>query len=220
MLGKQNSGSSKDLIFLTPKGKKGGKEIDPVFEVRRKVEGNYKDVESVTDFSGNLVKVEHKVATPQAPAKPFDLIAYTIDAPDSDERYIVEFTFKNSTRSFFNRTLGLESFENVEIGTFRNDAGFETLTIKQDGKPVKAKYAKEDVPEVEVTVKKSGDVDKDYFEVNKFFKEKMIEFGAKLAGTPKTESAEAPKAKAGKKEKVAAGSDYKNVGLDDEEAPF
>lgn len=184
--GRNNSEQNSNLVFLTPKGKVGGKEIDPVFYARKKIDGKYEDIKPESAFSGTLVKIEHKVATPPAPAQPFDLIVYTVD--DEENRYICEFTFKNATRSLFNRTLSLESFEGLEISYFRNDAGFENLGLTQNKQRLKAKYEKGEYPEVTViTNPKTGkEVSKDYEEVNTFFKEKMIELGEKLKGvTPK-----------------------------------
>ena len=213
--------SGKNLVFLSPKVKENGKDVDPVFLVRSKVDGKYVDQKPETEFSGDLVKVEHKIASPPAPAQPFDLIALTVD--DDENRYVVEFTFKYPTRSLFNRILNLENGKNVAFSYWRNADGFETLGIKQNGQPVKGKYTKfdpkegareTDYPDVEILKSKAGkEIGKNYDEVNEFFKSKMIEFGAKLA--PATNKP---------KEKVAANqeSGYRDVSqeIDKEEIPF
>ena len=210
--GRSTSEQNSNLVFLTPKAKIAGKEVTPSFHARKKIDGTYQEIKAESEFSGTLVKIEHKLATPPAPAQPFDLIVYTVD--DGENRFVCEFTFKHSTRSLFNRTMGLQDFDNIEIGYFRNKDGFETLALKQNGAPVKAKFAKGEFPEVTIiTNPKTGkEVSKDYDEINTFFKDEMIAFGKRLQGAAPTAPVIDKKEDAG---------DYKDVSQEDlEEAPF
>jgi hypothetical protein len=210
--------SSSDLVFLSPRAKKDKKDIEPAFFIRRKVNGEWKEDGSVDRFSGKLVSVNHKIVELPAPAKPLNLIVVTLEDEEAKEKYVADFTFKVPTRSLFNRLLNLNGTENVEISYFRNKDGYESFAVRQNGETVKAKWDKDDktVPEVEVTVKKSGEVDKDYFEVNQFYQKKMVELGEALKKAPKTESS-SPK----KTQKQETGSDYHDVsGIDSEEIPF
>lgn len=211
--GRTNSEQKSNLVFLTPKGKVGGKEIDPLFFARKKIDGKYQDIQPESAFSGTLVKVEHKLATPPAPAQPFDLIVYTVD--DGENRFVCEFTFKNSTRSLFNRTMSLETFDGLELSYFRNEEKFENFGITQHGKPLKAKFAKTEYPAVTViTNPKTGkEVSKDYDEINTFFKDEMVAFGKRLQSA-------APSAPVNETRDVE-GADYKDVaGIESDEVPF
>ena len=178
-LGRKDGQNNSNLVFLSPRGKKDGKEIEPQFFIRRKVGDKYQEDGSTDRFSGTLSKIQHKTVAMVAPAAPLEVISITLDDAQENERYIAEFTFKVPTRSLFNRILNLQKFDNVEISYFRNKDGWEAFALRQDGQTITAKYEKGDpaIPEVEVTKKKNGTEDKDYFEVNKFFQEKMVEFG-------------------------------------------
>ncbi len=190
-LGRTEQESNSSLVFLSPRAKKEGKEIDPAFFIRRKIDGEWKEDGSVDRFSGKLVGVAHKSVALPAPAKPLNIISVTLEDEEAKEKYVAEFTFKVPTRSLFNRILNLNGQDGVEISYFRNKDGFESFALRQNGETVKAKWEKGDkeVPEVEVTVKKSGEVDKDYFEINQFYQQKMVELGEKLKAGGKTQSA-------------------------------
>jgi hypothetical protein len=109
----------------------------------------------------------------------------------------------------------LNGTDDVEISFFRNKEQYESFAVRQKGETVKGKYEKGDsaVPEVEITKKKSGEIDKDYFEVNKFYQDEMVALGERLRANP------APAVKKVKKEE---SNDYKDLeDLEDSEAiPF
>ena len=215
MLGRKEQESNSSLVFLSPRAKKDGKEIEPAFFIRRKINGEWKEDGSTDRFSGKLVAVAHKLVPLPAPAKPLSLIAITLEDEEAGEKYIAEFTFKVPTRSLFNRILNLNGTDDVEISFFRNKEQYESFAVRQKGETVKGKYGKGDsaVPEVEITKKKSGEIDKDYFEVNKFYQDEMVALGERLRANP------APAVKKVKKEE---SNDYKDLeDLEDSEAiPF
>ena len=210
-LGRKDGQSNSNMVFLSPRGKKDGKEITPQFFIRRKVGDKYVEDGSTDRFSGKLSRITHKSVAPTvATAAPLEIISITMDDEVENERYVAEFTFKVPTRSLFNRILNLKNFDNVEISYFRNKDGWEAFALRQDDQTVTAKYEKgnPELPEVEVTKKKNGTEDKDYFEINKFFQEKMIELGRTLDKNNSTARQEA-------REAVQEGSSSQAVSEDD-----
>lgn len=214
-LGRKNSDQSNStLIFLSPRTKdEKGEKADPHFLIRKKVDGEWVQAGSVDRFSGNLSKIESK-EIPLKKGGKMELITVTVEDPETEEKYVADFGFKVATRGLFNRLINLETFENIEISYWENDKGYDVLSLRQNNEPVKAKYTKEEIPQVQ-EVKLRGETVRDYILVDTFYKEELAALNDKIKVAPKTENVEK------KAPKEETGPDYHDVsGIDDESVPF
>jgi len=75
-------------------------------------------------FSGNLKRIVPKVKEYKKEGKVIDakdVVAIFLE--DGEDTYMLELTYKISTRNLFNRFLNLNTFENLEISYWRDDKG-------------------------------------------------------------------------------------------------
>lgn len=181
-LGNTNNPDSK-LIILTPKIKDADdNKTKPYFSIADKVNGEWVTRPETTDrFSGTLEKFAIRSKEFKKDGKVVgDMKFLDVFISDGDERYLASFSFKISTRGLMNRLLNLTSPENVQISFWQDDRGYEVLTLRQNDEVVKGKYSKEEIP-VPTEVKIRGQVQRDYYEVDQFFIDKINEFSFKTA---------------------------------------
>lgn len=199
-LGNINNPDSK-LIILTPKVKDANdNKTKPYFSIADKVNGEWVTRPETTDrFSGTLEKFSIRSKEFKKDGKVVGKMNFLdVFITDGNERYLASFSFKISTRGLMNRLLNLQSQENVQISFWQDDRGYEVLTLRQNDEVVKGKYSKEEIP-VPTEVKIRGQVERDYYEVDQFFIDKINEFSfkntakkEKSAPVPKKSAVEAP----------------------------
>lgn len=218
-----------NLIVLKPKHQDADKKpVKPHFEVRGKDEtGEWVDMGQYDRFSGNLKRIVPKVKEYKKDGKVIDAKDIVgIFLEDGEDTYMLELTYKISTRNLFNRFLNLETFENLEISYWRDDKGYDVMTLRQNDQVVKAKYYKKNeftkegeelLPETRKVKVNKVEVT-DSTELDEFFKAKLEELNSKVAGH---KVYEAPAVKAAEPVKTAKPAAKKKVvEEEDEEAPF
>lgn len=182
MLGRNNEDRG-DLIILEFKTSDADKKpIKPEFSIRRKnVEtGRYEAQGSVYEFTGNLKTIVTKVKEYKKDGKIIDS-KEVVDLyfQDGEETYLVPFSYRIASRSFFNRILNLTSGDNLKVLCFRDDRGYEVVVLYQNGTIVKGKYSREELPKPQEFVRK-GKTERIYDEVDAFMKAKLEELNTKL----------------------------------------
>lgn len=213
-----NNNTGKKLIVLNAiHMDKDKNKVVPHFTEMEKLDDKWETVRGETPlkgFSGTLVRV-----TPET--KEFkDAAGKVIDVKESvkllfdggEENYLLSLTWRMASRNLFNNLLGLETFDNLNISYYRNPAGYETFSLRQNDEIVKTGLLTND--EVKEKIKKvmlKGKETSDTYDLNEFLKAKLIELNDELSAAPKAETpapvAEKPKAA---KKKVE----------DDSEIPF
>lgn len=184
-----------DLIFLSPRSQdKDGKKVKPHFSVGRKgADGKIESVESDnSQVSGDLTRLEIKERTFNGSTTK-KVYLYLKDRKAADgkgETYLVDLTFRNSTRGLFNRMFSLETPNNLTIGVFENARGYETFYLRQDEQKVQWKFEIESLPEP--TLKRvNGKNVNDYEEVDAFFEKELQALAVRLGVAPKAKAASA-----------------------------
>lgn len=182
MLGRNNEDRG-DLIILEFKTSDADKKpIKPEFSIRRKnpETGKYEPQGSVYEFTGNLKTVVTKVKEYKKDGKIIDS-KEVVDLyfQDGEETYLVPFSYRIASRSFFNRLLNLTSGENLKVLCFRDDRGYEVVVLYQNGTIVKGKYSRDELPKPQEFVRK-GKTERIYDEVDAFMKAKLDELGSKI----------------------------------------
>lgn len=177
---KQDDGQ---VIFVNLRNKNEAKEkVKPFFTFSKKIDGAWAVFAENTRFSGHLRKLtvgerEFNLGGGKVEKKP----EVTIQLYDEElsETYVLRLPIRISSRSLFNRILNLQSMENLEISVWEDDKNFEVLSLKQNDENVKQRFTKEEVPAAP-KVKVNGAEISDTYELNKFYLEKLTEFGAAL----------------------------------------
>lgn len=183
-LGRQTEDRGELIVLdlkLTDENKK---PIKPEFIIRKKSPetGKYESQGTCTSFSGRLKSVQTKV-------KEFKRDNVVIDSKevvdlyfeDGDETYLLPLSYNIANRGIYNRLLNLDTFLNLEVNCWRDDRGFSVLTLRQNGQSVKGKFSREQIPvPTEVTFK--GKIQRDYSEVDKFFKDELIKLSERIRG--------------------------------------
>ncbi len=186
-------GNSGPLIFLSPRSKdKDKKECDPHFTVGRSVEGKIvDDKETVTNVGGDLFRLEFKEREYNGEVSE-EVILYLKDK-EANEAYRLPIRFGVAGRGLFNKLITLSSFEGLQIGYYRNKAGYDAFSLKQGDQSVKWKYENDKLPAaLEIKHPTSGKVlQRDYSEINKFFKAELEAVAAKVNKAKPAEKAEA-----------------------------
>lgn len=182
MLGRNNEDRG-DLIILEFKTSDADKKpIKPEFSIRRKnaETGRYEAQGSVYEFTGNLKTIVTKVKEYKKDGKIIDS-KEVVDLyfQDGEETYLVPFSYRIASRSFFNRILNLTSGDNLKVLCFRDDRGYEVVVLYQNGTIVKGKYSREELPKPQEFVRK-GKTERIYDEVDAFMKAKLEELNTKL----------------------------------------
>lgn len=175
-----NKNQKGGLIVLKPIFKVEGEYVTPFFQVRRKVDGSWRnDEEGVPSVSGDLTKIEVKENEYQG-NKYKETVLY-INDPQENEVYLVNLRFNLPSRSLFNSLLSLESPKNVSVSLYKDKkSGYGRYGLWQNNDTlVRWKYDLEDLPDVP-TVTIGGKEQKDYFEVDEFYAKKLGELATRL----------------------------------------
>lgn len=187
-----NSDNS-ELVFLNPRSKdKAGNKVKPYFQVGRKgADGKIVNSDGdVTEVTGDLFRIEVKERTfNDSVTKHVYLCLRDRTVKDgAGEAYLIDLTFRNASRSLFNRLFSLETPENLTIGIFENQKGYETFYLRQNDEKVSWKFELESLPEP--TMKRvNGKNVNDYEEVDSFFEKELLELAARLNVLPKKSTA-------------------------------
>lgn len=212
MFGSSDYNENLKLFFFRLKRKdENSKPVKPYFFVRQSKEGGFEDLPNAAFVAGNLVKVvlDQRVFE----GKEYDIVKLHLQ--DGDERYILDLRYDTLTRQLFNNLIALESFENLKISvgetvSKKNGKTYASIYLTQNGKLVNWKYTPAEVPKPdEITNKKGEVIQRDYDEVNAFFKKELAELAERLSSAPKASP---------KKEEVEE-DDYEEVETEDE-IPF
>lgn len=187
----KSSQNDTDLVFLSVRSKdKDGTKVKPHFSVgRRNAEGKIDTVESDdSEVSGNLTRLEIK-------EKDFNgsitkLVLLYLKDQQAGETYVLSLNFRNSTRGLFNRLFNLETTDNLTIGVYENKRGYETFYMRQGQERVEWKYKLEDLPEPEPKTINGNRIN-DYYEVDRFFEENLVEVATRLGVAPRAKAAAA-----------------------------
>lgn len=196
-LGTSTPSNSGPLLFLTPRTKdKNKKEVPPHFTVGRKVgEKIVDDEQTVTSVSGDLIRLEIKQK--EYNGEPYEeVILYLRDAK-ANETYRLPMRFGMAPREFFNRLATLtptKNFSNLAIDYYLSKKGFEKFGLKQNGENVEWKHPLDTLPKaLEIKHPQTGKLlQRDYSEVNAFFKKELEAIQAVFGGA-KNETPAAPK---------------------------
>lgn len=178
------------LIILKPKSQdKDKNQLKPYFQVTEKVNDKWEVSanQTIDRFSGRLKKVVAK----ESEFKRGGVVVETKDivqlyVEDGDETYLVEFTYRLATRRLFTRLANLKTFDNLEISYWRDDGGYDSFSLRQNGEIVQPKFAKEELPQPkEVTVNKVKM--RDNSELDAFLKAELELINDKISAAAKTE---------------------------------
>jgi hypothetical protein len=187
-LGNNNSNDNNTLIFLKSVGAKkavdfNGKDGVPYFEVSKKIEGEWKSVAKVDRFSGKIRSVKVGLRFDPNNKKHEKLIeeygndtSIKVEVEDAaaNEVYVWKTGLTVASRGLFNRMFSLDNLENVEVSFWKNQAGFDTFSLRQNGEVVKWKYDNKDCPPTK-KVKVKGKEITDTEDLDAFFVEKIEE---------------------------------------------
>ncbi len=189
-LTKGNNNDGSKLYFLKFKSKNEKGEKVPIYiEVKEKGEGKeYVTVDSVDSVSGDLSKIT--VTEYEWEGKPKKNVKLLFKDKKAKENYLLDLSFSMTSRGLFNGLLSLDSFNDIKIGVYTNKKGFPATSLEQAGERVSWKFALKDIPEVELTKNKKGEVvSSDYSDVDAFFEEHLVELSERIAAA-KTEQVE------------------------------
>lgn len=163
------------------------------FQVKKKVDGAFQRLEDVTDISGTLLGVKHKVTPWQG--KTIESIDLTL--LDNEDIYFVSFPLSISTRSLFNAMFNLKTFENLEIGTYMSKPkvqggnSYAQICLRQNGEMIRWKYALDQIPKADEIVFK-GQKMRDYTKTDAFFLGQLAELQKVIESRPTSNKAEVP----------------------------
>ena len=213
------------LYILKPVSKDANKQDVPAhFKVQKKTGNVYEEQPSVTQVSGNIVRVDVK-------SREFkDVVTKSVNLVlrDGDETYIVELRSNIAGRSLFNALLSLENTENVSISFYNNKKNnYPQFSLRQNDQLVDWKYKISEVPEP-IKVVFRGVTQSDFTPTEEFFFEKLIEWSGKYCGkkvsaeedVPVVESTVAQPPKAKPSRKVVAAAIEATEEDSDDEIPF
>lgn len=179
---------------------------DPYFTFTKKVDGEYKDLTPaqtkeafgvegfIRDVSGDLVSVSTRPGVYQD--KPIHNVTLELVDPAVDETIYVKYTIgSDHGRKLTNTILNLKVFENVKIGLWgqRNTLtkkSYPAVSVRVGDVKETIKYLLDPktAPELKPReyVGEGEKVKKDYTKVDAFLFAKITEFGATLAGAPRS----------------------------------
>ena len=216
MLGNQNQNTGKLMVLKVVTHDIDKKKLDhPIFKVLEKNEqSQWVETGSVPSVAGRLSKLDVKSFNWEG--DDFYTASLLIKDDEAEESYLVDFKVGNlMNKSILNSLLNIDVQKDVKIGLYTSKAGFPSGAVRQGEDMVRWRFDKTELPEIQETTFK-GRVMRDYSLVDKFFVDKLKEFGARLhdqAPATKPAGTSAPAKPAVKKEKVKKVS---NVNVQDE----
>lgn len=169
--------SGNKIYFIKPVSRDANKQdVQPHFELTTKgVDGYVKEPVnlSLNVISGRLAGVEHLVR--EYKGTKYDEITFSLIDDEAKEIYRVGFRLNISTRSLFNSLFSLTEFDNIEIKYYRSSKGYDQYSLYQNGEKVQWKYEMDQIPKAS-TVKIRGVDTKDFYEVDQWYVNKLLEF--------------------------------------------
>lgn len=204
-----NSTNNGKLIVLNTvhqiKNKETGEvtQVKPYFSESEKVDGKWsvlKTEKPLESFTADLTRVTletHEIKKGDKVIDTKESVKLLFRSPDDSESYLLSLTWRMATRNLFNTLLGLQSFDNITISYWRNTAGYETFSVKQNGVPFKDGLLSFD--EVKEKIKKvmfKGKEQTDTTELEAYLKDKLVELNEEIAAAPKSAPVEKPAASA------------------------
>ncbi len=202
--------SSGPLIFLQARSQdKEGNKVKSHFEIsRRNAEGKIEKsktpegaIETCTRVTGDLQRP--RFSTREWQGNVTDHITLYLSDTTADpatgqpvkETYSIDCTYRIATRALFNAILSLTDPKGLEISLYDNKAGYETLSLWQNGKMVPWKFdgRKGEIPEpTKVTINRKEQ--NDWTAVNDFFRAQLDEWADRIFGPEKKGASPAPAA--------------------------
>lgn len=201
-LGKSQGNNNTKLSILKIKVKDENlKPVDPYFQVTEKIDGKWTVVSSSENFvSGKITSVAHKVSTYENE----DYDSFTIFLEDGDDAFLLDLRPTMLNRSLINSLLSLTDLETpVSIQLYTSKNGYPSVALRQNDELIKWKYSLDEQPKP-ITVMFKGKEQRDYTPIDKFFVEKVTEFGGNFKGQAGKQSAAPAKANtAAEQEEIA-----------------
>lgn len=184
-LGKQKY-EDKNTTAYSVSFKKDKKTGKSAFQVSKRQEnGKFEVVDTVSDLSGSIIKIEQKVTEWEGKKIESVLVTLKDTTETGSELYFVSFPFGIATRSLFNAMLSLKSFDNISIGTYmtrpkkEGDKSYPAIALRQNGEIIRWKFELKDLPAVkEITFK--GEKMRDYTDTDKFFVDQLTELNKQI----------------------------------------
>lgn len=182
-----SGGGHGKVFYLRPISRdKDKKDVPPHFLVTVRENGNYNQLaDTPNTIKGDLIGIMHKEKEFQGIKT--DEITLTFNDPVANELYRLDLRLNISTRSFLNAVLGLEAFDNLEVNYYRSKKGYDQYNLTQDGEKVSWRYNLEELPKPTV-VKLRGVDTKDFYDVDKWYLDKLSEFSNKHNLGPKSKA--------------------------------
>ena len=153
-----------------------------VFRVSKKNEaGKFDKVDDVYDLSGTITDIETRVTEWEGKK----IESFSVNLRDGDELYMVSFPFAITTRAMLNSLFSLDSFENLEIGTYMSkpktegQKSYPQICVRQNGEIIRWKFELKDLPPVE-KINFRGQTMSDFTKVDNFFKDQIIELNKRV----------------------------------------
>lgn len=212
MLGNQNLNSGKLMVLKVQTHDLDKKKLDhPIFKVLEKNEqGQWTETGSVPSVAGRLAKLDVKSFNWEG--EDFYTASLLIKDDAAEESYLVDFKVGNlMNKSILNSLLNIDVQKDIKVSLYTSKTGFPSGSVRQGEEMVRWRFDKTELPEIQETTFK-GRVMRDYSLVDKFFVDKLKEFGASLGSAPATNSTKStPAAEKPKKEKVSKKSPQKEL---------
>lgn len=166
-----SSASGKKYYYAQLKNvKKGPAKV--FFELRTKEGADYVTLPNSPDeIEGYITKLEFKQYEFEGKVK--DKFSLTME--NGDEAMVADFSMTNVARAVLNKIAGMDIIGKVKIKVFKNEQGFASVQVLNDGNKVEYKYAKEFIEGKITVIKKRDGIEKDYYDWDQFLKTTVFE---------------------------------------------
>jgi hypothetical protein len=140
-------------------------------------------------FNGDLFKVERSER--EWEGKAYDVIKLYFKDAEAGETYIFDGRLSSVARNLYLALANLESYDGVSVNVYKSENKktnkvYTNVSVWQNDKLVKGKYALEDLPKPEVTRNKKGEViATDYTELDELVKKEVDELSKKVEAAQK-----------------------------------
>lgn len=176
MIGSPNKTTAKNVFYVKALTKDANKkEIKPTFNFQRKIDGEYKDVETNTSFSGILSRVDCKSHDWQSPQGVQTITSVGVTVTDGEDQYVLDLGYNILGRSVFNSLLGLELGDPIQFSIYlskptekNKNKSYPQIAVRTNDQLAKWVYGKGELPEI-VKVKLKGKDVSDTTDIDKFF---------------------------------------------------
>jgi len=216
MLGQDNQNNGKLMVLKVATHDLDKKKLDhPVFKVLEKNDkSQWVETGTVPSVAGRLAKLDVKSFDWEG--ETFYTASLLIKDDAAEESYLVDFKVGNlMNKGILNSLLNIDTEKDIKIGLYTSKGGFPSGSVRQSEEMVRWKFDKTELPEVQETTFK-GRVMRDYSLVEKFFVEKLKEFGAKLTSGEVPAKSATPVEKSKAKKEVVKKQDNVKAAQQDE----